>query len=777
MIKTCAICGKQFEAKNGRSKFCPGPHYATCSVCGKLFQVDKRIYYYYENKDKGVCCSRSCAIKWGNSKQTAEQRKQRAAKCKQTKLNRYGDSNYNNSDKMKQTKSSWSSDRKKSISDKAKSTCLQKYGVDNAAKTQSCKDKVKQSVLEKYGVDNVAKLDSSKQKSKQTCLQRYNVETVFQSDEFKQKAAKTNIEKYGCKYAMQNADVRKKQQQTCLKRYGVEHASQATSVKVKSKNTMIERYGDWYRNTAEYSEKVKQTSLSKYGVEHYTQSDNVKRKVVKTNNAKLGVDYPMQSDAVKQKAKNTMLNKYGVEHPLQNEELQNKANNTTNDHFGVQHPLQSYEVKQKVVETNNKKLGTDWPLQSKQVQAKSRRTMLERYGAEHPSKVPEIRRKQVANARTSKLEIRVANLLDQYGIVYVTQFVVSKEEHTHAFDFYIPEYKILLDADGVYYHSYISDPDGKQVRDDYDEVRMYLVPEDHIFILAVEGQEEKAIKHVYDVIKSIDADVFSYDTELFKWCRSIDFPYPKYSNERMLHDWDMLCSYENSKYVPQCKLGMSIVKNFHPSIYDARVGNSVSTKEAWHDDAKLKKVIANRLIYQNTVDPNKVLQGFNISKIAPTVSLFNPVLARYLTLKYLSEYKEVFDSFSGFSGRLLGVASTGKQYCGQDISSAHVQESSSIVEFLSLQSCCSVSCADVLESTGTYDCLLTCPPYSSKETYGSETEFKSCDEWIDECTRRFSCKAYVFVVDSTEKYKQYVTETLHNSSHFSKSKEYVVVIK
>ena len=424
-----------------------------------------------------------------------------------------------------------------------------------------------------------------------------------------------------------------------------------------------------------------------------------------------------------------------------------------------------------------KKYGVDNVCKAEQVKQHIRDVFIERYGYDCASRVPEIRRKQVANARTSKLEIRVANLLDQYGIDYVQQFVVSKGEHTHAFDFYIPKYKILLDADGVYYHSYISDPDGKQVRDDYDEVRMYLVPEDHIFILAVEGQEEKAIKHVYDVIKSIDADVFNYDTELFKWCRSIDFPYPKYSDERMLRDWNMLRSYENSKYVPQCKLGMSIVKNFHPSIYDARVGNNISTKEAWHDDAKLKKVIANRLIYQNTVDPNKVLQGFNISKIAPTVSLFNPVLARHLTLKYLSEYKEVFDPFSGFSGRLLGVASTGKKYTGQDISSIHVQESNSIVEFLSLQSCCSVSCKDVLQSSGSYECLLTCPPYSKKETYGSETEFKSCDEWIDECIKRFSCKAYVFVVDSTEKYKQYVTETLHNSSHFSKSKEYVVVIK
>lgn len=626
---------------------------------------------------------------------------------------------------------------------------------------------------EKYGVVNAGQMQSVLEKRKQTNLKKFGTEYANQSEQIKQKTRETNLKKYGVTCTLQADCIKEKTKETLVRKYGVDHISKTEYFKEKLKQTSQEKYGtDYPIASKQVRDKIHATTLKHYGVENPFYSPELQAKAVKTKLSKYGHLGP-----TKKQLREAYQKHYGVDFYTQTQEYADKVRQTSLKKYGLEHFQSAESVKQARIDTCMKKYGVDNVRKAEQVKQHIRDVFMERYGYDCASKVPEIRRKQVANARTSKLEIRVANLLDQYGIDYVQQFVVSKGEHTHAFDFYIPEYKILLDADGVYYHSYISDPDGKQVRDDYDEVRMYLVPEDHIFILAVEGQEEKAIKHVYDVIKSIDADVFSYDTELFKWCRSIDFPYPKYSNERMLHDWDMLCSYENSKYVPQCKLGMSIVKNFHPSIYDARVGNSVSTKEAWHDDVKLKKVIANRLIYQNTVDPNKVLQGFNISKIAPTVSLFNPVLARYLTFKYLSECKEVFDPFSGFSGRLLGIASTGKQYCGQDISSDHVQESSSIVEFLSLQSCCSVSCKDVLQSSGAHECLLTCPPYSSKETYGSETEFKSCDEWIDECTRRFSCKAYVFVVDSTEKYKQYVTETLHNISHFSKSKEYVVVIK
>lgn len=143
------------------------------------------------------------------------------------------------------------------------------------------------------------------------------------------------------------------------------------------------------------------------------------------------------------------------------------------------------------------------------------------------SKVPEIRRKQVANANKYLLEVRVANLLSQYNIEFEQQYVMSKDGHTHAFDFYVPKYKILVDADGRYYHSYLSYPDGKHVRDDYDDVRLYLVPEDHVFVLAVEGHEEQAVKQVYNVILEVlwNVRVSSYLSSVLRqgnvWRRSV----------------------------------------------------------------------------------------------------------------------------------------------------------------------------------------------------------------------------------------------------------------
>ena len=72
--------------------------------------------------------------------------------------------------------------------------------------------------------------------------------------------------------------------------------------------------------------------------------------------------------------------------------------------------------------------------------------------------------------------------------------------------------------------------------------------------------------------------------------------------------------------------------------------------------------------------------------------------------------------------------------------------------------------------------MLTCPPYSDKEHYIQDQVIKTCDEWIDECIERYKCRRYIFVVDSTVKYQNRIVEHIQNSSHFSKAKEYVIVI-
>ncbi len=54
MIKICDECGKEFEAKSSRNRFCRGPHYQTCVICGKVFE------YTCSPNDKPLTCSKAC---------------------------------------------------------------------------------------------------------------------------------------------------------------------------------------------------------------------------------------------------------------------------------------------------------------------------------------------------------------------------------------------------------------------------------------------------------------------------------------------------------------------------------------------------------------------------------------------------------------------------------------------------------------------------------------------------------------------------------------------
>ena len=182
------------------------------------------------------------------------------------------------------------------------------------------------------------------------------------------------------------------------------------------------------------------------------------------------------------------------------------------------------------------------------------------------------------------------------------------------------------------------------------------------------------------------------------------------------------------------------------------------------------------MIYKNDVDPSKVLAGFYISKVVPKVSIFNPVLARYLIQKYLNEFPIVTDPFSGFSARLLGTTSLGKQYVGYDLNKNAVRESNMIIQFHNLNA--SVSYKDILSISTPMncDCLLTCPPYSSKETYSTETVYHTCDDWIDIVRAKYICKRYVFVVDCTSRYSEYIAEQIITKSYFNDISEYVIVI-
>ena len=346
---------------------------------------------------------------------------------------------------------------------------------------------------------------------------------------------------------------------------------------------------------------------------------------------------------------------------------------------------------------------------------------------------------------------------------------------------------MVVDLDGEYFHGDNSDYDGLHSKEERDEKRAFYIPgkDVKVFIFT-----EKNFNILFEeMLKLLISDYDKYIKDLFNDYRSIDFPYPYYSHKELINSMIQLCNMKcDDKYHKNVSLntriGDRLINHFHHSIYSAHVKNKPSPYEAWYDDELLMKCIENRVLYRSTLNPNKILQGFNVCKIAPKVSVFSAGRAKMLIYKYLNEFDQIFDPFSGFSGRMLGTISLGKTYIGQDVSPIHVGESIEIIQFI--YQCKSnfpnigdayLEYKDILKSHGNYQCLFTCPPYSDKEQWlDVPITNKSCDDWIDECLNRFKCKRYLFVVDTTEKYKDYIVDEIHNKSHFNQNTVYVIMI-
>lgn len=255
-------------------------------------------------------------------------------------------------------------------------------------------------------------------------------------------------------------------------------------------------------------------------------------------------------------------------------------------------------------------------------------------------------------------------------------------------------------------------------------------------------------------------------------CRKIDFPFPSFSNEELVKDIKKLSGEVSLK----SNAGLKIIYSYHPSLWLANKENRKSPVAGWNDDELLIRVIENRLHYKGKdLSIKNILDGFTISEIAPKVSLFRPALAKYLVTKYLNEYDTIFDPCAGYSGRMLGTCVLNKKYIGQDINLFTVDESNKIIKNFNLINC-AINNVNSLGSSGSYDCLFTCPPYGSKENWHQSIEELSCDEWIDVCLNNYKCKSYLFVVDKTEKYKNYIAEEIVNKSHFSRNTEKVILI-
>ena len=202
-------------------------------------------------------CSPKCAASDPN----------RIKKIANTKLINHGDSHYVNPEKARQT-------------------CLKKFGVDNASKSESIKEKIskankeksaealiirKNTNMERYGKE----IYVNPEKAKQTFRDKYGTESYSQTKEWLEKTKNKNREKFGKDFYSQTEEWAKHVKETSLQKFGVDNASKSEAIKQEIKNVKFINHGDENYNNREQAEK---TCLEKYGVKNYIQTEEFKLK-------------------------------------------------------------------------------------------------------------------------------------------------------------------------------------------------------------------------------------------------------------------------------------------------------------------------------------------------------------------------------------------------------------------------------------------------------------------------------------------------------------------
>lgn len=518
----------------------------------------------------------------------------------------------------------------------------------------------------------------------------------------------------------------------------------------KTKQTNLERYGTENINALQSKkDKTKQTNLERYGVENPFQTTEAKQRSKewvssKTFSEKLKESWKEKTEkdvqARYEKSKQTNLKKYGLENPFQDV---NNIKNAVKEKYGVENVSQLDFVKQKKAETKQLHFGDP---KFNNIQ-KAKETCLQKYGIQHG-----------LNQRYNYRGIHMDSSWELALWIYAEDHNETIEREPCYFEYEFEGKKYKYYPDFRYKGDLIEIKGSQFLKADGSWQNPFDHSQDTFFKAKGMCAEKNSVKtwKEEDVTFALDYVKSTYSNDYLKlFLKSLPFPFPT-----------------------KCCTDEDVIRFFHKSIYEASKKGKLSPLEAWQDKELIRKSALNRLRYVKKCTPESVLQGFSVAQIAPKVSVFKPKLAERLIKKYLNDFSEIFDPFSGFSGRLIGAFRAGKAYLGQDIHPKHVAESNEIIQHLNIEKAKIIQQNILTDTQKSFECLFTCPPYGGKEHWNERNDEveKSCDEWIDLCLEKYKCKRYLFVVDQTEKYKDQIIEIIENKSHFGKNYEYVILL-
>lgn len=322
-----------------------------------------------------------------------------------------------------------------------------------AQTSDKTKEKRRKTTLDKYGVDNIAKSEESKKKQEETNIQKYGHKSTFQNKEVQKKWRKTIKNKYGVDHYFKTDEFKKDTKQYYLNKYGVDHQSKLKTTQDKIKETNIRKIGtDHITKTDKYWEDYRNKSLEKYGVDHPLKSKEIQDKIKKRNQDKYGVDYYYESDEFKTNLKKYFLDKYGVDHYSKSKEYKEYTKSERYKENILRNRQNFYNKKGFKFVSNSKRKGF---------------VLLEKESCGHTFEIhPTTLQKRLdanieacaicnpINSGKSNQEQNILNFLKD-----LKQDVIHGDRsllYPYEIDFLINDKKIAIEYNGLYWHSEIN---------------------------------------------------------------------------------------------------------------------------------------------------------------------------------------------------------------------------------------------------------------------------------------------------------------------------------
>ena len=331
----------------------------------------------------------------------------------------------------------------------------------------------------------------------------------------------------------------------------------------------------------------------------------------------------------------------------------------------------------------------------------------------------------------------VSSYLKSRNIKFFEDYRPSKDKETR-FDFAIfksGKLDLLIDCDCI--------------DEEFDELRQLDVPQGVKFYAIGDASGAEYIDRL------LKLDFNQYVQETFTEYKKSQFPsVDKVLSQDKIESWYEgfvrgACNTQSSK---------NILQYYHPSVLECNKRGRVRPLDVWQFDKLLVSCIIRGYLYPCTKNISyRAATGITMTEVAPAATIVDPIKLKYLIDKYLLEYDEVFSPTVRFSETMLATCASNKKFVGEDTHKKVLAECAKLIEDLKLDA--TVSEAEPYRLKRYHKCLLAIVPFSD-EVILSTANTMSSDDYIDQWVSAFKCNKYIFVVDSTLKYKKNISETI-----------------